>query len=230
MMDFYYWPTPNGWKIAIALEEMDIPYTTHLVHIGKGDQFKPDFLKISPNNRVPAIVDHNGPDGAPLALFESGAILQYLARKTGKFYGATYRDQLAVDQWLMWQMSGLGPMAGQNHHFNKYAPLMGENLTYAQNRYTQETARLYRVLNTQLAQSDYVAGDFFSIADMAIWPWASLWEGQKQTLEDKPHMARWLQACAARRGVTAGHGLHLDLRATPQPSDKHSFNHLFKAT
>ena len=165
---------------------------------------------------MPAIVDHDGPDGAPLALFESGAILQYLARKTGTFYGTTYRDQLAVDQWLMWQMGGLGPMAGQNHHFNKYAPLMGEDLTYAKDRYTQETARLYRVLNTQLEQNDYVAGDFFSIADMAIWPWASLWEGQKQTLEDKPHMARWLQACAARRGVTAGHGLHLDLRVTPK--------------
>ena len=135
------------------------------------------------------MIDHDGPDGAPLALFESGAILQYLARKTGKFYGTTYRDQLAVDQWLMWQMGGLGPMAGQNHHFNKYAPLMGEDLTYAKDRYTQETARLYRVLNTQLAQNDFVAGDFFSIADMAIWPWASLWEGQKQTLEGKPHMA-----------------------------------------
>jgi GST-like protein len=168
MIDFYYWPTPNGWKIAIALEEMNLPYTTRLVNIGKGEQFKPDFLKISPNNRMPAIVDQDGPDGAPLALFESGAILQYLARKTGRFYGTTYRDQLAVDQWLMWQMGGLGPMAGQNHHFNKYAPLMGEDLTYAKDRYTQETARLYRVLNTQLAQSDYVAGDFFSIADMAI--------------------------------------------------------------
>ena len=229
MIDLYYWPTPNGWKIAIALEEMNLPYSTHLVNIGKGDQFKLDFLSISPNNRMPAIVDHDGPDGAPLALFESGAILQYLARKTGKFYGTTYRDQLAVDQWLMWQMGGLGPMAGQNHHFNKYAPLMGEDLTYAKDRYTQETARLYRVLNTQLAQNDFVAGDFFSIADMAIWPWASLWEGQKQTLEDKPHMARWLQACAARRGVTAGHGLHLDLRATPKPSDTDSLDQLFKA-
>jgi GST-like protein len=178
---------------------------------------------------MPAIVDHDGPDSAPLALFESGAILQYLARKTGKFYGTTYRDQLAVDQWLMWQMGGLGPMAGQNHHFNKYAPLMGEDLTYAKDRYTQETARLYRVLNTQLAQNDFVAGDFFSIADMAIWPWASLWEGQKQTLEDKPHMARWLKACAARRGVTAGHGLHLDLRSTPKPSDTDSLDQLFKA-
>jgi GST-like protein len=178
---------------------------------------------------MPAIIDHDGPDGAPLALFESGAILQYLARKTGKFYGTTYRDQLAVDQWLMWQMGGLGPMAGQNHHFNKYAPLMGEDLTYAKDRYTQETARLYRVLNTQLAQNDFVAGDFFSIADMAIWPWASLWEGQKQTLEDKPHMARWLKACAARRGVTAGHGLNLDLRATPKPSDTDSLDQLFKA-
>ena len=128
----------------------------------------------------------------------------------------------------MCQMGGLGPMVGQNHHFNKYAPLMGEDLTYAKDRYTQETARLYKVFNTQLAQSDYVAGDFFSIADMAIWPWTSLWGGQKQTLEDKPHMARWLRACAARRGVTAGHGLHLDLGATPKPSDKDILDQLFK--
>ncbi|MDT2032110.1 glutathione binding-like protein, partial [Planktomarina sp.] len=147
-----------------------------------------------------------------------------------KLYGATYRDQLAVDQWLMWQMSGLGPMAGQNHHFNKYAPLMGENLTYAQDRYTQETACLYRVLNTQLAQNDYVAGDFFSIADMAIWPWASLWKGRKQTLEDKSHMARWLQACAAPRRNCGPWVTFRSVCATPQPSDKDSFNHLFKAT
>ena len=142
MIDVYYWPTPNGWEIAIALEEMNLPYTTHLVNIGKGDQFKPDFLSISPNNRMPAIVDHNGPDGAPLALLESGAILQFIAHKTGKFYGTTCHDQLAVDQWLMGQMGRLGPMAGQNHHFNKYAPLMGEDLTYSKDKYIQETARL----------------------------------------------------------------------------------------
>ena len=225
MIDFYYWPTPNGWKIAIALEEMGIPYTTHLMHIGKSDQFKPDFLKISPNNRMLAIVDHNGTDGAPRALFESGAILQYLARETGKFYGATYRDQLAVDQWLMWQMSGLGPMAGQNHHFNKYAPLMGENLTYAQDRYTQETARLYRVLNTQLAQSDYVAGDFFSIADMAIWPWygnliAGNLYGDSATFLDTQsytHVVRWQQEIWQRPAVKRGRKVN---RLAGKPSDQ----------
>ncbi|MEM6307643.1 MAG: glutathione S-transferase N-terminal domain-containing protein, partial [Pseudomonadota bacterium] len=191
MIELYFWPTPNGWKISIALQEMGLPHNVNLIDIGNGDQFKPNFLKISPNNRMPAIVDPDGPDDTPISIFESGAILQYLARKTGQFYGETERDRIVVDQWLMWQMGGLGPMAGQNHHFNKYAPDMGEDLTYAKDRYTGETARLYRVLNTQLEHNAYVAGDFFSIADMAIWPWASLWEGQKQTLDDKPHMKRW---------------------------------------
>ena len=173
MIDLYYWPTPNGWKVSIALEEMGLPYQTHLVDIGAGDQFKPDFLKIAPNNRMPAIVDPNGPDGAPISIFESGAILQYLARKTGKFGGPTERDRVAVDQWLMWQMGGVGPMAGQAHHFLKYAPAMDppNDLPYAKDRYRAETGRLYKVLDTQLASNEYVAGDFYSIADMAIWPW-----------------------------------------------------------
>jgi GST-like protein len=171
-IDLYYWPTPNGWKITIALEEMGLPYNVHWIDIGKGDQFAPDFLKIAPNNRMPAIIDPEGPDGAPISIFESGAILQYLARKTGTFCGATERERIAVDQWLMWQIGGLGPMAGQNHHFIKYAPGLEtpQVLPYAQNRYRNETARLYRVLDTQLADNEYVAGDFYSIADMAIWP------------------------------------------------------------
>jgi GST-like protein len=213
-IELYYWPTPNGWKISIALEEMGLPYAVRLVNIGKGEQFDPDFLKIAPNNRMPAIVDPQGPDGAPLALFESGAILQYLARKTGQFGGPTERDRIAVDQWLMWQMGGLGPMAGQAHHFLKYAPTMDppQDLPYAKDRYRNETARLYRVLDTQLARHAFVAGEFFSIADMAIWPWASLWEGQQQDLSDKPHMARWLAAVGAREGVQRGRALHAELR------------------
>ena len=228
-IDLYFWPTPNGWKASIALEELGLDYETHLINIGKGDQFKPDFLEISPNNRMPAIVDHDGPDGAPISIFESGAILQYLARKTGQLYGETERDRVAVDQWLMWQMGGLGPMAGQNHHFNKYAPQLGEDLTYAKDRYTNETARLYKVLNTQLSLHEWVAGDFFSIADIACWGWASLWQGQKQTLGDKPDMARWLDACAARPGVQAGRALHADLRGGAQRS-KEQLDNMFKKT
>ncbi|MEM6303560.1 MAG: glutathione S-transferase N-terminal domain-containing protein [Pseudomonadota bacterium] len=208
-IDLFYWPTPNGWKISIALEEMGLPYTTHPVNIGKGEQFDPDFLKIAPNNRMPAIVDPDGPDGAPVSIFESGAILQYLARKTGTFCGATERERIAVDQWLMWQMGGLGPMAGQAHHFLKFAK---EPIPYAQDRYRAETARLYGVLDRQLALHSHVAGDFVSIADFSIFGWASLWEGQQQTLEDKPHMARWLEDMWARPGVTRGRALHAELR------------------
>ncbi len=218
-IDLHYWPTPNGWKISIALEEMGLPYRTHLVDIGKGDQFDPDFLKIAPNNKMPAIRDPNGPDGTPIAIFESGAILQYLARKTGRFGGGDERTRIAVDQWLMWQMGGLGPMAGQTHHFLKYAPRMNpaQDLPYAKDRYRSETARLYGVLDRQLADNRFVSGDAYSIADMAIWPWASLWEGQEQTLEDKPHLARWLDEIWDRPGVKAGRSLHADLRNDPVP-------------
>jgi GST-like protein len=200
----HYWPTPNGWKIAIALEEMGLPYEVNLVDISSGDQFAADFLAIAPNNRMPAITDPAGPDGEPVSLFESGAILQYLARKTGQFYGESERQRLVVEQWLMWQMGGLGPMAGQAHHFLKYAP---DPIPYAKDRYRTEVARLYGVLDRQLAQNQYVAGDSFTIADMAIWPWASLWEGQEQSLEDKPHMARWLDQLWVRPGVVAGRSL-----------------------
>ena len=227
-IDLYFWPTPNGWKASIALEEMGLPYETHLINIGAGDQFQPAFLKISPNNRMPAIVDHDGPDSAPISVFESGAILQYLARKTGQFYGSSERERVAVDEWLMWQMGGLGPMAGQAHHFLKYAPVMDppQDLPYAKDRYRNETGRLYGVLDRKLAISEYVAGDFYSIADMAVWGWASLWEGQQQTLDDKPHMKRWLETVGARPGVIAGRGLHADLRKEPK-KDADTQNALF---
>jgi GST-like protein len=228
-IDLYYWPTPNGWKISIALEEMGLPYETHLINIGAGEQFAPDFLKIAPNNRMPAILDPDGPGGAPVSVFESGAILQYLARKTGLFYGLTERDRIAVDEWLMWQMGGLGPMAGQAHHFLKYAPHMDppNDLPYAKDRYRTETGRLYGVLDRRLAEREFVAGDFISIADFSIWGWASLWEGQQQTLEDKPHMARWLDTMSARSGVQAGRALHAEKRAD-FARDKGAQDKLFK--
>ena len=215
MIELYYWPTPNGWKISIALEEMGLPYQVHYIDIGAGDQFKPDFLKIAPNNRMPAIIDPEGPDGAAISIFESGAILQYLARKTGQFGGPSERDRVAVDQWLMWQMGGLGPMAGQAHHFLKYAPAMDppNDLPYAKDRYRNETGRLLGVLDRQLADNEYVAGDFYSIADMAIWPWATLWEGQEQTLEDKPNLARWLDLVGGRAAVQTGKALGAERRS-----------------
>ncbi|WP_375280462.1 glutathione S-transferase N-terminal domain-containing protein [Pseudooctadecabacter sp.] len=227
-IDLYFWPTPNGWKATIALEEMGLPYNVHLVNIGAGDQFKPEFLAIAPNNRMPAIVDPEGPDDAPISIFESGAILQYLARKTGQFGGPTERDRIAVDQWLMWQMGGLGPMAGQAHHFLKYAPAMDppNDLPYAKDRYRSEVARLYGVLDRQLAQNEYVAGNFYSIADMSIWGWASLWEGQQQTLDDKPHLARWLDLVGGRPGVIAGRAVHAEKRGDFR-KDKSAQDQLF---
>ena len=214
-IDLYYWPTPNGWKISIALEEMGLPYRVHLVNIGAGDQFDPDFLKIAPNNRMPAIIDPEGPDGAPISIFESGAILQYLARKTGKFYGKTERDRVVIDQWLMWQMGGVGPMAGQAHHFLSYAPALDppQDLPYAKDRYRREVARLYGVLDRQLAGKDFVAGEI-SIADFAIWPWAQNWKGQQQVLDDKPDFARWLDTMAARPAVQRGKAVAADRRVS----------------
>ncbi|SDX51275.1 GST-like protein [Albimonas donghaensis] len=218
-IELYYWPTPNGWKISIALEEMGLPYNLNLVNIGKGEQFAPDFLKLSPNNRMPAIVDPDGPDGAPVSIFESGAILQYLARKTGRFHGETERDRIEVDQWLMWQMGGVGPMAGQAHHFLAYAPTLEppQVLPYAQNRYRNEVERLYGVLEARLADRPFVAGDFYSIADMAIFPWASLWEKQEQDLSKTPRMAEWLERLAARPAVDKGRNLAIELRAARAP-------------
>lgn len=211
---FYYWPTPNGWKISIALEEFELPYTVQLVDIGQGDQFDPEFLKIAPNNRMPAIVDPDGPDGSPISIFESGAILQYLARKTGKFYGSTERERIAVDEWVMWQMGGVGPMAGQAHHFLKYAPNMDppHDLPYAKNRYRTEVSRLYGVLNRRLADYEYVAGDFYSIADMSLWGWVSLWEGQEQDISTLPHVARWLDTVGSRPAIERGRALYAEKR------------------
>ncbi|PPC76030.1 thiol:disulfide oxidoreductase [Pokkaliibacter plantistimulans] len=204
MIDLYYWTTPNGHKVTIFLEESGLDYRIFPVHIGKGDQFKPEFLQIAPNNRIPAIVDQAPADGGePLALFESGAILEYLADKSGQYLPSSGRQRYEVLQWLYWQMGGVGPMAGQNHHFNRYAP---EPIPYAIERYVKETARLYGVLNKQLAQRDYVAGDY-SIADMAIFPWARLWEGQKQNIEDFPHMAKWLARMEARPAVQRAYQL-----------------------
>lgn len=228
-IDLYYWPTPNGWKISVALEELGLPYLVHLINIGAGDQHTDDFKALSPNGKMPAIVDPDGPDGTPISIFESGAILQYLARKTGQLYGQTERDRIAVDQWLMWQMGGLGPMAGQAHHFLKYAPQMEppQVIPYAKARYRKEVSRLYDVLDAQLGKHSYVAGDFYSIADIAIYPWASLWEGQQQTLDDKPNLSRWLEELAARPAVAKGMALHLDKRQALQ-ANKAAVQGMFK--
>jgi GST-like protein len=199
-IDLYYWPTPNGWKIAIMLEECGLPYTVHPVNIGKGDQFKPEFLAISPNNKMPAIVDPDGPGGEPISVFESGAILQYLGRKTGRFYPADERQRVEVEQWLFWQMGGFGPMLGQTHHFRIYAP---EQVPYAVDRYTNETNRLYGVPNKRLEDREFVAGEY-SIADMAIMPWAKLWERQGQDIAEFPNVKRWLETLLARPAVQRG--------------------------
>ena len=228
-IELYYWPTPNGWKISIALEEMGLPYEVKLINIGAGDQFAPEFLEIAPNNRMPAIVDPDGPDGTPISVFESGAILQYLARKTGQFYGETERDRVAVEEWLMWQMGGLGPMAGQAHHFLKYAPAMDppQDLPYAKDRYRAEVARLYSVMDRRLAGNRYLAGDFYSIADMACWGWASLWEGQQQDLSDKPHLARWLEEVGSRPAVQRGRAVAAENRSNLE-EDRKAQELLFK--
>jgi GSH-dependent disulfide-bond oxidoreductase len=195
MIDLYYWTTPNGHKITMFLEEAGVPYTIKPINISNGDQFAPDFLKIAPNNRIPAIVDHApASGGAPISIFESGAILIYLAEKTGQFLPADPRTRIETIQWLMWQMGGLGPMAGQNHHFAIYAP---EKIPYAVARYVNETNRLYGVLNKRLADRAFVAGDY-SIADMAAYPWVVPWKRQGQNLEDFPHLKRWFDAIRAR--------------------------------
>jgi GST-like protein len=214
----YYWPTPNGWKITIALEEMALPYEIKLLDLGKGEQFSDEFTAVSANRRMPAIVDPNGPDGKSISIFESGAILQYLARKSGKFYGETERQRIAVDQWLMWQMGGLGPMAGQAFHFLKYAPSMEppNDLPYAQNRYRDEISRLFGVLDSQLQQHRYIAGDFYSIADMAIWPWASLWRGMEQSLDGRQSLSRWLDELKERPALRLGRAQFEEARVKPQ--------------
>jgi len=199
-IDLYYWPTPNGVKASIMLEEIGLPYTVHPINIGKNDQFKPEFLAISPNNRIPAIVDHDGPGGQPISVFESGAILQYLGRKTGKFYPQDERKRVAVEEWLYWQVGGLGPMAGQAHHFRLFAK---EKIPYAIDRYTNEVNRLYGVMNTRLAKHEYLAGEY-SIADIASIGWTRSHERQGQNLDDFPHLKRWFEAVMARPGVQRG--------------------------
>jgi len=195
MIDLYYWPTPNGHKVCLLLEETAMPYRILPVNIGKGEQFKPDFLAISPNNRMPAIVDHKPLDGgAPISVFESGAILLYLAEKTGLLIPRDVRGKVAATEWLFWQVGGLGPMAGQNHHFARYAP---EKIGYAIERYVNETNRLYAVLNRRLADREYVAGSY-SIADMAAYPWVVPHEAQGQNLDDFPHLKRWFESIKNR--------------------------------
>jgi GST-like protein len=205
-IDLYYWPTPNGWKVSIMLEECGLPYRTLPVDISKGEQFTPEFLAVSPNNRVPAVVDPDGPEGRPISVFESGAILQYLGRKTGRFYPQAERARADVEQWLFWQMGGLGPMAGQAHHFRIYAR---ERLPYAIERYTNECNRLYGVMNTRLQDREFLAGDY-SIADIACVGWASRWERQGQDISQFPHLGRWLETVLARPAVQRGMALTVD--------------------
>jgi GST-like protein len=207
-IELHYWPTPNGFKISIMLEECRIPYVVHPVNISKGEQFNPDFLAIAPNNRMPAIVDPDGPGHRRISIFESGAILQYLGRKTGKFYPKDERGRVEVDQWLFWQVAGVGPMAGQVHHFKNYAR---ETLPYAIARYVDEVNRLYGVMNTRLKDREYLAGRY-SIADMACVGWVNGWERQGQDINQFPHLKRWLEAVKARPAVQRGMSLGLEWR------------------
>ena len=214
-IELYYWPTPNGWKITIMLEELGVPYTIKFVNIGRGEQFEPEFLKIAPNNRMPAIVDPQGPGGAPVSVFESGAILQYLGRKFGRFYPSDERSRIAVEEWLFWQMGGLGPMAGQAHHFRQYAP---EEVPYAIERYTNEVNRLYGVMNTRLAEHDYLAGDY-SIADMACIGWVVPFERQGQKIEDFPNLKRWHDVMMDKPSVRKSLEIGKDERAGSNIAD-----------
>lgn len=209
MIDLYYWTTPNGHKITLFLEEAGVAYRLVPVNISEGDQFKPEFLKISPNNRIPAMVDTD----TGTSLFESGAILEYLADKTGKFLGERWETL----QWLYWQMAGLGPMAGQNHHFSQYAP---EKIPYAIERYRDETSRLYRVLNTRLADRAFVAGNEYTIADMAIYPWIVPYEKQGQKLEDFPNLKKWFEKIAARPATVRAYARAKEINSNPTVTDK----------
>ncbi|EHP44022.1 glutathione S-transferase domain-containing protein [Cupriavidus basilensis OR16] len=201
MIDVYSWPTPNGHKIHIMLEECGLAYKVHPINIGAGDQFGEDFLKISPNNKIPAIVDPDGPDGKPIALFESGAILLYLAGKTGKFLPEDVRGKYDALQWLMFQMGGVGPMLGQAHHFRMYAP---QQIEYAINRYTNEAKRLYGVIDKQLSEHAWLAGREYSVADIATFPWLRSWQNQGVELDDYPHLKRWFLEIAERPAVKRG--------------------------
>lgn len=217
-IQLHYWPTPNGWKISIMLEELGVPYEVKFVNIGKGEQFEPSFLAIAPNNRMPAIVDHMPADGgARVSVFESGAILVYLAEKTGRFLSADARRRVQTLEWLFWQVGGLGPMAGQNHHFALYAP---EQIPYAINRYVKETNRLYGVLDKRLADHEFLVGDY-SIADMASYPWIVPHKRQSQTLDDFPNLKRWFETIKARPGTQRAYeaGKSIQMRRPEELSD-----------
>jgi GST-like protein len=227
-IDVFLWATPNSWKVTIALEEMELPYTIRPVAIGKGEQFKPDFLAVSPNNRIPAIVDHEGPRGAPISVFESGAILQYLGRKMGRFYPRDERDRLEVEQWLFWQMAGVGPMFGQASHFLIYAPTLVDDpvkLEYSTKRYASEVNRLLGVLDRRLTDRAFIAGDY-SIADMAIYPWATMAGYLGQDVGEFPSFKAWLDRLAARPAVQKGMAVGADLGRAPPArgsTDHHEF-------
>lgn len=225
MIDLYYWSTPNGHKITMFLEEAGLPYRVHPVNISTGEQFDPAFLEIAPNNRIPAIVDTAPQDGGgPLSLFESGAILLYLAEKTGRFIPTGLRGRSEVLQWLFWQMAGLGPMAGQNHHFNIYAP---EKIPYAIRRYVNETARLYGVIDRRLADRRWLAGDEYTIADMASYPWIVPYERQGQRLEDFPNLKRWFEAISERPATVRAYAVAEMLKGLPEPSEEERQRILF---
>ena len=211
-IDLYYWPTPNGWKITLMLEECRYPYVVKYVDIGRGEQFEPAFLAIAPNNRMPAIVDPDGPGGKPISIFELGAILQYLGNKTGKFYPKRTRDRVEVDQWLFWQMCNLGPMCGQAHHFRNYAR---ETIPYAIQRYTNEVTRLYGVMNRRLANREFLAGKY-SIADMACYGWVRPWKRQGQDLNRFAHLKRWFEAISARPATKRAIAVGEEHRGRPE--------------
>ncbi len=225
MIDLYTWPTPNGFKASIMLEECGLDYAVFPIDIGRGDQFDPDFLKISPNNKMPAIVDSDGPGGRPYPLFESGAILLYLAEKTGRFMALDAAARYLVIQWLMFQMGGVGPMFGQAHHFRQYAP---EPIDYAIQRYTNETGRLYGVMDRRLGECEFLAGDY-SIADMACFPWTRSYERQGQDLDDFPNVRRWFDAIDARPAVKKGLEVLADRRRDPSEIDDEQRSILFGA-
>ena len=217
MIDLHTWPTPNGFKVSIMLEETGLPYEVHAVDIGAGDQFEPEFLKISPNNKMPAIVDRDGPGGQPYSLFESGAILMYLAEKTGQFWPQEHPARYDTIQWLMFQMGGVGPMFGQAHHFRVYAP---ESMPYAVDRYTNESGRLYGVMDRRLGESEYLAGPDYTIADMATFPWTRGIDRKGQSWDDYPNVKRWVDAIEARPAVQRGLTVLADRRKEGPIDDK----------
>ena len=223
-IELYYWPTPNGQKPAIFLEEVELPYNIVPVNIGEGDQYDPEFLKISPNNKMPAIVDPEGSDGEPISLFESGAILIYLSEKTCKFFPQSPREKYKVLQWLMFQMGGVGPMLGQAHHFRKYAP---EKISYAIDRYTNEAARLYGVMDRHLADTEYFAGDEYTIADIAIFPWLVSHDDQGQSMDDFPNLGRWYEGVKNRPAVQRALEVGKELRRPLEEMDEERRQMLF---